>query len=589
MIIIIIINNILGEGLKENNNKPFWKFINSQRKENVGIGPLKANGSLHSDSLKKAQILNEQFTSVFTREDTTEIPNLPGPHFPPIPNIEINTNGVFKLLSNIQSNKAAGPDKIPCRILKELATELAPVLTHIFSHSLNQGKLPADWKNAIVAPIFKKGNANMASNYRPVSLTCVCCKLLEHILCSHIMSHLDEHNILSSLQHGFRAKHSCDTQLLTTTHDLMKSFDNKKQVDVAVLDFSKAFDKVPHERLLAKLQHYGIVGPIHSWIGEFLKGRSQCVLVEGEQSAQSDVLSGVPQGSVLGPALFLLYINDLPDQITSKARLFADDCLVYREINSASDQDKLQKDLTILENWSTKWGMQFNPSKCTILKITRKQSPLLKFYSLNGVILQHANDATYLGVTITSDLSWSKHIQQTVGKSNSMLGLLRRNLYKCPNKLRETAYFSLIRSRLEYCSAIWDPYLQKDINLIERVQRRAARFVRHDYNWNSSVTEMVKELKWHSLAERRRDIRLTLMYKIIHGKVAVPVGDTLIKSDSRTRSSHLHKFKQISSNCEQYRHSYFVSTIPEWNKLSSSVVEANTIAAFKTGLRSTSP
>ena len=189
--------------------------------------------------------------------------------------------GVTRLLLNVTPDKATGPDKIPCRLLKEAAHELSPVLTDIFTSSLRSESLPKDWKLARVAPVFKKGNTNEPANYRPTSLMCVCSKLLEHIICHHIREHLDNLSILFVFQHGFRSGHSCISQLLVTVHDFMTAFDRGIQTDVTVLDFSKTFDVVPHHRLLGKLKHYGITGPTLNWISEFLSGRTQCVVVDG--------------------------------------------------------------------------------------------------------------------------------------------------------------------------------------------------------------------------------------------------------------------------------------------------------------------
>ena len=198
----------------------------------------------------------------------------------------------------------------------------------------------------------------------------------------HILGHLEEHGILTDLQHGLRTGRSCETRLITTFQGIASAYNKKgSQIDIAVLDFSKAFDTVPHDGLLSKLKHYGIDDKIWTWISNFLKQR---VVVDGIQSDLVTVDSGVPQGTVLGPILFLLHINDLPSVISSKVRLFADDCLVYREIKSRQDQNDLQKDLNLLENWGSTWGMRFNAAKCNIMSVSRKQTPIPYQYELAG-------------------------------------------------------------------------------------------------------------------------------------------------------------------------------------------------------------
>ena len=219
--------------------------------------------------------------------------------------------------------------------------------------------------------IYKKGARHYAANYRPVSLTSLCCKLLEHAIVSNMVKHLEKHDILNDCQHGFRAKRSCELQILTLYHEMAASLDKKTQTDMVILDFSKAFDRVPHQRLLKKTHHYGIRDNTFQWIASFLSHRTQQVLVEGQSSEKVPVLSGVPQGSVLGPILFLIFINDLPDNLNSKARMFADDCIVYREIKSNKDQLTLQEDLDTLAAWEQKWGMDFHPHKCNVLRVSR--------------------------------------------------------------------------------------------------------------------------------------------------------------------------------------------------------------------------
>ena len=289
------VNSMLQEGIDTGDNKKFWRYMKAQRQDSQGVAPLKDGSRLLSDSLSKARKLGAQFSSVFTK-DTPESSSIrkEGPNYPPIPDLNITTDGVQKLLMELNPGKASGPDEMPARLLKNLASEIAPVLTAIFKQSISTGALPSDWTKALISPVFKKGNRSDPANYRPVSLTCISCKLMEHVLCTHIRSHLDRHGIITPVQHGFRSKHSTETQLLITTHELLKERDAGKQIDVVVLDFSKAFDTVPHKRLLGKLELYGITGNIHKWISGFLSGRKQSVVVDGAISDEETVLSGVP-------------------------------------------------------------------------------------------------------------------------------------------------------------------------------------------------------------------------------------------------------------------------------------------------------
>ena len=343
--------------------KKFWSYIKSLRVNTVGIPTLKKDGKLESENNLKAKILNDQFKSVFTQENP-ELPSVPDLSNPIMPDIKVSVEGVTKLLRDINPNKASGPDEIPARILKLAAEEIAPALSVIFQRSLDSGEIPSPWLRANITPLFKKGERTDASNYRPVSLTCICSKLLEHIIHANVMDHFDKYSILTDKQHGFRSKHSCESQLILTVHDLAKSLDSRSQIDIVIMDFSKAFDSIPHNCLLFKLNRYGIQNNTHRWISNFLKHRVQRVVVGGEHSTWTDVVSGVPQGTVLGPLLFLCYINDLPNNLQSSVRLFAGECVIYREIQNEFDSNVLQEDLDTLRKWETNWQLCFNPSKC---------------------------------------------------------------------------------------------------------------------------------------------------------------------------------------------------------------------------------
>jgi hypothetical protein len=387
----------------DRSQKRFWRHIKATKKDRVGTAPLKENGVFVSDSKGKASILNRQYESVFTREDSTNIPSPLEPPSPTMPTINISRNGILKQLQNLKENKASGPDSIPPRVLKAAANPVSFCLERIFQASLSTGTVPQDWKQANITPVFKKGERFKASNYRPVSLTCICSKLLEHIVVSNMMDHFDENSILADCQHGFRSERSCETQLLSLTQELHQSLEDKEQVDMVVLDFSKAFDKVPHKRLLTKLWNYGVKGPTHKWIESFLSQRTQRVVVDGEASDWATVASGVPQGTVLGPILFLAYINDLPKYVKSNTRLFADDCVLYRSVKSAQDCDTLQQDLAELERWEQEWCMSFNASKCSTITITRKKKPINHQYRIHDEALEQVDTATYLGVELSSN------------------------------------------------------------------------------------------------------------------------------------------------------------------------------------------
>ncbi len=255
--------------------------------------------------------------------------------------------------------------------------------------------MPEDWIRAYVVAIFKKGNKHDASKCRPISLTCISCKIKEHIITSNLMKHAQTHHLLYDLLHGFRDKRSCETQLFRFQANVLRNMEEGSQTDTVILDFSKAFDKVGHRRLIHKLEFYGIQGKTSKWIESFLANRTQTVVLEGEKSNIANVHSGVPQGSVLGPCLFLFYINDLPGNLGSNVRLFADDTIVYIAVSSNSDCLTLQEDLIRLEEWETKWCMEFHSWKCQVLTISRKRKPMQYDYILHWCVLEHVTIAKY--------------------------------------------------------------------------------------------------------------------------------------------------------------------------------------------------
>ena len=321
---------------------------------------MKVNGITKTSPTDQAEALNNQFHSAFTTPKPLKLSHIcelnklkSQDHKFQMHDIIITPEGTSKLLKNLNPTKAIGPDKISPHFLKEVHDEISPMISDLLQSSVNTGTVPTDWREAIVTPVFKKGAKTKPENYRPISFTCILSKVLELIIVSSIMNHLDNHNLLYPLQHGFRSKLSCETQLLTFTQEIFDSMASGKQTDVAVMDFSKAFDKVDHQRLILKLKHMGINNKTSNWIGAWLSHRFQRVVVDGHTSNSCPVMSGIHQGSVLGSCLFvmsgihqgsvlgsclfLIYINDMPDTLKSNVRLFADDTIVYLTISALTD------------------------------------------------------------------------------------------------------------------------------------------------------------------------------------------------------------------------------------------------------------
>jgi len=575
------LNHIIGNLTTD--PRGFYRFIKSRRTDTNGIPTLKTANGIASSDVDKARSLNDYFISVFTDEDQDTIPTILPSIYPDMPAFEVTTPGVYKLLSGLDTRKSLGPDEISPRVMKETCSEISGILTFIFNQSLNSGVVPADWRIANIFALHKKNSKDLPENYRPISLTSISSKILEHIVYSSISRFLSDNSILTPRQHGFRSGFSCETQLVLTINDWAKSIDHSLSTDVAIFDFSKAFDSVPHERLLVKLQSYGIRGNILTWLSSFLTNRDQRVMVNGSQSSWLPVTSGVPQGTVLGPLLFLLYINDITDNIDSEIRLFADDCILYRTIRSSADQAILQHDIDTLHSWSSVWQMNFNSQKSHIMSITRQRSKLTRLYRLGTDILSQVDSYPYLGVTISSDLRWHDHINRITSKATRTLNFVRRNVYNCSSEAKSLAYTSLVRPQLEYAAAAWDPYRIGDIQAIEKVQRRAARFVFRDYRHTTSVTNLLDRLHWPSLSSRRTISRLTLFYKAAHNLPGIPL-QHLQRPSRSTRTADDTTFISLSARTDPYRHSFFPRTVNDWNQLTREQRTKPSADAFRQSL-----
>ena len=423
----------------------------------------------------------------------------------------------------------------------------------------------------------KKGSRNKSDNYRPVSLTSVICKFLERLIKDHMVDFLVKHKLLNSYQHGFLKARSCLTNMLCFLEEITKWIDVGSPVDIIYLDFQKAFDKVPHQRLLLKLKAHGIGDSITDWIEQWLTDRRQRVVVDGEVSNWKSVLSGVPQGSVLGPILFLIYINDLDDSITSNVLKFADDTKLFRKVNTDGDKQHLQNDLDRLVKWFEKWQMLFNFGKCKCLHTGHGN--LNVNYEMGDTVLGTTVKEKDLGVTISADMKVSEQCGIAASKGNQMLGLIRRNITYKGKKLIIPLYKAIVRPHLEYCIQAWRPYRKKDIDTLERIQRRATKMIPELRDF--SYEERLKECGLTTLETRRLRGDLIEIFKILNGYENIDRNMFFsLKKDSRTRR---HEVKLVKDQCrlDIRKHSFSQRTINEWNTLSTNCVTASSVNMFK--------
>ena len=572
----------------KSNPKAFWAYSRAHLKTKSGVAPLLGDpsdlSSIKHNDTDKAEVLQHQFCRVFTREPESDIPILEPRTAEKLTAVEVTPDVVLKRLMKLKVRKSCGPDEIHPRLLCELAEQQAAPLTKLFNKSLQSWCIPRDWKLATVSPIFKKGSKKMAENYRPVSLTSIVCKLLESVVREAVPDHLCCNNLLSNKQFGFIGGRSTTLQLLTFIDECVKTLARGDTVDTVYLDFSKAFDTVPHRRLIRKLEAYGIGGSLHSWISSFLMGRSQKVSVNGSLSSSKSVLSGIPQGSVLGPLLFVIYINDLPDKLCSSSLMFADDTKVFREICSESDMECLQRDLACLERWSDTWLLKFHPDKCKILTVGKLENIIRAYpYRLMEVQLEHVFEEKDLGIIIDTDLTFDVHVSEKIKKANNMLGLIRRS-FSCLNAdILLPLYKAFVRHLVEYGAPVWSGRLKRSqIRAIEKIQIRATEMIEGmsyiDYG------ERLKLLHLPTLAYRRARGEIIEVWKHYHVYDPKVIAPTFQRARTRRKMYQIQRLRPGDGVRGAQSCSFYYLAPVAWNNLPASVVESETINIFKNRL-----
>ena len=569
----------------KSNPKKLWKYIKSNTKVKTGISPLtdRNTGKLTVNEEHQAQVLAEQFASVMVKEPDGDIPTLPTRPLETLPldSITITEEAVLKKLKNLDSTKSPGPDEIHPRILKETAIAIAPALTLLYNKSIKSRNVPDDWRSAIITPIFKKGDKTDPGNYRPVSLTCVICKIMESIIYDIIINHLIINKLLTKRQYGFIRKRSASIQLLTILELWNNTLDENGIIHDINMDFQKAFDSVPHRRLLGKLKSYGIIGEVYTWLEAFLKDKKQKVLVNGATSSWHDVISGVPQGSVIASLLFVIYLNDLPDNIKSHIFMFADDCKFFRQILTSEDTDIMQKDLDTLNEWSIKWLLKFHPDKCVNLVISLKNVAEPHIYHLGNREMKNVDEVKDLGINVDSKLQFQNHTSSKVNKANQIWGTIKRAFKHMNTDIFKKLFTAHVRPHLEYSIQFWAPYLRKNIDQIEAVQRRATKFIPGFKNL--SYKTRLETLNLPTLAYRRLRGSMIEVYKIlnVYDSEITPKLN-IIKSSTRGHDQKLRV--DTAKRHHPKHHSFHLRIANPWNSLPTEVIHSKNLETFKNRL-----
>jgi len=565
------------------NPKRFYGYVRSKQTVKATISSLlKEDGSPTKSDTESAELLCRQFQEVFTREpDKPTLPN----NNRSILNIQFDGVTVMKKLKRLKPEKSPGPDGIHPMVLQNTAEVVADPLARIFQESYSQGVLPADWKKANIAPIFKKGSRTDANNYRPVSLTSIPCKIMESIIKDAVLSYIESNDLITEHQHGFVSGRSCLTNLLEVLEAWTRVLDSGYGVDVIYLDYKKAFDTVPHRRLLQKLSMFGIDDSTLKWIMSFLEDRHMRVTVRGSCSHWVEVISGVPQGSVLGPLLFLIYVNDLPGWIKTNIKMFADDTKLWNTIQHESDSQEMQEDLDTLREWSNKWLLDFNIEKCKVMHVGHKVATSYSISRADGTLcrLAEADEEKDLGVILTNDLKAGRQCREAARKAMNVLRTIKRHFTRLDKPTFLILYKSYVRPLLEYSIQAWSPCLRKDINCLEQVQRRATKLVvglkRLEY------ADRLNELGLTTLEKRRVRGDLIETFKIVTGRERVKMEDFFECSRSNYNLRG-HQFKMTVQRSRTTTRSSFFSqrVVNIWNGLPRTVVSASSVNNFKNRL-----
>ncbi|EFP11931.1 hypothetical protein CRE_23222 [Caenorhabditis remanei] len=546
--------------LVKGNPKNFFKLINRKLKPSNFVGPIKSGNGILCDDHEKAECFLNTFSDVFVSDDGLA-PSIEPRTTTLIDEVSYEPYVIEYVLSKLEPKCNNSPDGIPNIILKKLCTSIALPLSLIFNKSIRSGSLPAIWKTAIVIPIYKKGSRSDPGNYRPISLTCSISKVMEKLVRRSLVEHLTRNKLLSVSQYGFRSRMNTELQLLTYIGLIIRDLQQNNPVTSVYIDFRKAFDTISISKLASKLQAYGIQGELLRWINNFLSGRSQKVLLNGVCSNTSSVGSGVPQGSVLGPLLFILFINDIGDKLESESLLYADDLKIISP-NAAT----IQKDLMKLSEWCQTWQMKVAPSKCEYITFVKSKRTNLRVnpkinIELDGLRLPQCDYIRDLGIIFSRDLSFDSHIKSILRRAQCRINILFNVLKNSVFDIMLKCYKVFIRPIMEYGSTLYSPTLKCLIRKVESVQKSFLYRCSKKFNFEyQSYFDTLEAYGLESLELRRLINDLVYLYKILVSNE--------FYSPNHSLRRHPYHIKSILSNNTKFGSQYLPNRLLScWNSL----------------------
>ena len=571
--------------------KAYWSILKSlfSNKKTPKIPPIIFNGNIVIDFKNKANIFNTHFSNQCSPiQNSSTLPlNIP-PSVSSFSSIHLNEIKLLKLIRSLDVNKSHGHDEISVRMLKMCDNSIVKPLMIIFNNCINDGVFPLCWKKANITPIYKKGDKCIISNYRPISILPICGKLFEKMIYDAYYEYFTNNNIINVNQSGFRTGDSCSNQLSVIVHEILKSFDSKTTLDVrgVFLDISKAFDRVWHEGLIYKLSCIGIEGKALKILQSFLDNRYQRVVLNGQSSNWEKIKAGVPQGSILGPLLFLIYINDITNDLENEVKLFADDtCLFSVARDPILTANSLNNDLSKIQQWAFQWKMRFNPDvskQAQEVTFSRKRIPMnhppLIF---NGSIVQKSSVQKHLGVFLDEKLSFNYHLKFIIDKATKGIGVLRklRSFVKRPSLLQ--IYKSFIRSHLDYADVVYDqPHNASFSEKIESIQYNAALAITGAIR-GTSKEKLYNELGLEYLSSRRWLHRLSLFYKVLKDCSPDYMHNIIPTTDHNLNTRNQFQIPRIFCRTDSFSNSFFPYCIKEWHDLNLEIKQSESLTQFK--------